>query len=120
MAIAVSDATSFDDETVFEVPALVAGSPQLRSFRRVFPNYADPYRTSLKVYNRSGATVIINTDAGHTKRVGQDGFIEIEGVIRWYTVDVTANTAADLIEVFENGGLIAAQSVDEALVEEVI
>ncbi len=95
-------------EGIFDVPAIVAGTPQVRSFRTVNPGYPYPYRFSLNVHNRHAtATLIVTINGDKVRRVPPSVMLEVgDGTPAWYyTVDATANTLATDVSVYENGGL---------------
>ena len=96
-------------QSIFDVPAIVAGVPQVRSFSRGFGNYPRPYRKALQVYNRSSTTLIVTLNDGTSsvKRVASGDLLiyDEDTQISSYLIDAVANTNANEVQVFEDGGL---------------
>jgi hypothetical protein len=89
------------------LPTITAGTRQRRSFSRGFGQFPYQYRTALQVYNRSAAVVILYIDGEEVLRVnaGDLGIFDQDREIPYYEVDATANTAANEVEILEDGGL---------------
>jgi len=89
------------------LPTITAGVRQKRSFARGFGNFPYPYRTALQIYNRSAATVILYVNGDEVRRIaaGDLGIYDEDMKIEYYEVDATANTNANEVEIFEDGGL---------------
>jgi hypothetical protein len=97
-------------ESTWEVPPITAGTPEVRNFRELYHHVKYPWRTTLKVYNRSIATLTVLVNGLERRRVGPDNFVEIVmPQIFSYTIDASQSTGADQVEVFESGGLTEAR-----------
>src|SRR5687767_8631862 len=95
------------------LPTIVAGVRQKRSFTRGFGNFPYPYRTALRIYNRSAATVILYVNGDEVRRIaaGDLGIYDEDTKIEFYEVDASVNMGANEVEIFEDGGL--DESVEE-------
>lgn len=89
-------------------PTITAGTRQTRSFRTGFGDGPYKYRTALQVYNRDAtATLILYIGGDEVRRIapGDLGVFDEDTQIPYYELDATANTAANMVEVDEYGGL---------------
>src|ERR1044072_5588 len=96
--------------TNWKVPAITAGTPQARVFRKVFPNAQFQWRKEIEIYNHSSGTlltILINGSEEVKLAAGDSRLVDWVERIYSYTIDAAANTNLGDIEVDERGGLDA-------------
>lgn len=92
-------------------PALTANTKVYRNFKRDLSPSKYPWRTALYVDNTRGSGVvtlyIYGGNGTYQRKVGVGGTLDFTGVgpLTGYSLESTSNESADVVKVFENGGL---------------
>lgn len=99
-------------ESTFDVGAITAGTEVARNFESVFRGCPCPWRTFLRLDNSGGTVTKIMRVNGKTRYCRAGAVLTVTskevGLIYAYTVDASANEAAGLTYVYEDGGITRA------------
>ncbi|MEA3199498.1 MAG: hypothetical protein QOE90_926 [Thermoplasmata archaeon] len=93
---------------------LAIGTAAARVFAQAFPFVRFPYRTQIRVFNRSGSTLAFVFNGDTPRTVGPNDSVTFNaqsgvGLVRYYTVTPSGVAlVAGQVEIVEEGGLSAS------------